>query len=250
MAKATTKPTKEKEPKAKKEKGKKSLVIVESPAKAKTIKKILGDSYFIKASVGHIRDLPQKSLGVDVKNNFEPEYEILENKKKVVDDLNQAAEEADDIFLAPDPDREGEAIAWHISTILNKPKKNIHRIVFNEITKTAILEAVKTPRNIDMDMVNAQQTRRILDRLVGYKISPLLWQKVGKGLSAGRVQSVAVKIICDREEEIEAFIPVEYWTITAELSKLKSSVCFNAELTKYNGEKIEIKNGDDSAKIV
>ena len=250
MAKATTKSAKDKEPKEKKEKGKKNLVIVESPAKAKTIKKILGDSYFIKASVGHIRDLPKKSLGVDVKNNFEPEYEILENKKKVVDDLNQAAAEADEIFLAPDPDREGEAIAWHISNILNKSKKHIHRIEFNEITKTAILEAVQSPRPINMNTVNAQQARRILDRLVGYKLSPLLWAKVGKGLSAGRVQSVAVRIICEREEEIEAFIPVEYWTITAELAKQKSSVSFNAELTKYNGEKLEIKNGEESAKIV
>jgi len=257
MAKATTKSVKDKEPKEKvikdkepKIKGKKNLVIVESPAKAKTIKKILGDSYFIKASVGHIRDLPKKTLGVDVKNNFEPEYEILENKKKVVDELNQAAKEADEIFLAPDPDREGEAIAWHISNILSKPKKHIHRIEFNEITKTAILEAVKNPRPINMDTVNAQQTRRILDRLVGYKISPLLWAKVGKGLSAGRVQSVAVRIICDREKEIEAFIPVEYWSITAELSKQKSSTSFNAELTKYNGEKLEINNGEESAKIV
>ena len=250
MAKATTKSAKDKEPKEKKEKAKKNLVIVESPAKAKTIKKILGDSYFIKASVGHIRDLPKKTLGVDVKNNFEPEYEILENKKKVVDELNQAAKDADEIFLAPDPDREGEAIAWHISNILNKPKKHIHRIEFNEITKTAILEAVQNPRPINMNTVNAQQTRRILDRLVGYKISPLLWAKVGKGLSAGRVQSVAVRIICDREKEIEAFIPVEYWTITAELSKQKSSTSFNAELTKYNGEKLEINNGEESAKIV
>jgi len=252
MAKAAEK--KEKEPKKTKEKikekSKKNLVIVESPAKAKTIKKILGDSYFIKASVGHIRDLPKKTLGVDIKNNFEPEYEILENKKKVVDELNQAAKEADEIFLAPDPDREGEAIAWHISNILNKPKKHIHRIEFNEITKTAILEAVNNPRPINMNTVNAQQARRILDRLVGYKLSPLLWQKVGKGLSAGRVQSVAVKIICDREKEIDAFISEEYWTINAELSKQKSSASFNAELTKFNGEKIEINNGEQSAKIV
>jgi len=247
MAKATSKTDKTKEPK---EKGVKNLVIVESPAKAKTIKKILGDSYFIKASVGHIRDLPKKSLGVDVKNNFEPEYEILENKKKVVDDLNAAAKEADEVFLAPDPDREGEAIAWHISSILKKPKKHIHRIEFNEITKTAIQDAVKTPRPINMDMVNAQQTRRILDRLVGYKISPLLWQKVGKGLSAGRVQSVAVKIICDREEEIDAFVAEEYWTIKANLSKQNSKASFIAELTKYNNEKLEIKNEEQTNKIL
>jgi len=244
MAKTAVKKDKEKQ------KAIKNLVIVESPAKAKTIKKILGDSFQIKASVGHIRDLPAKKLGVDVKNNFEPEYEILDNKKKVVDELNKAAEEADQIYLAPDPDREGEAIAWHISTILEKQKKIIYRIEFNEITKTAIQEAVLSPRPIDMDMVNAQQTRRILDRLVGYKISPLLWQKVGKGLSAGRVQSVAVRIICDREDEIEAFVPVEYWTINAEFSKQKSSTSFNAELVKFNNEKIEINNEEDASKIL
>ncbi len=246
MAKAAVKNKKEE-----KQPNKKTLVIVESPAKAKTIKKILGDDYQIKASVGHIRDLPQKSLGVDVKNNFEPEYEILDNKKKVVEELNKAAQEADEIFLAPDRDREGEAIAWHIAAILgNQKNKVIHRIEFNEITKTAIQEAVKFPRPIDMDMVNAQQTRRILDRLVGYKISPLLWQKVGKGLSAGRVQSVAVKIICDREDEIEAFVAEEYWTINAEFSKQKSSTSFNAELVRYEGKKLEVKNAEESSKIV
>jgi DNA topoisomerase-1 len=252
MAKAAAKATKTKEKAEKevKEKGKKNLVIVESPAKAKTIKKILGDNYFIKASVGHIRDLPQKTLGVDVKNKFEPEYEILPAKQKVVDELNKAASEADEIFLASDPDREGEAIAWHVSAILKKSKKNIHRIVFNEITKTAIQDAVKSPRPIDVNMVNAQQTRRILDRLVGYKLSPLLWAKVGKGLSAGRVQSVAVRIICDREAEIDAFIAEEYWTISAQLAKAKSSVPFNAELTKFNGEKIEIHNEAEASKIV
>lgn len=242
MAKTTTKKPKTEE--------KKSLVIVESPAKAKTIKKILGDSYTIKASVGHIRDLPQKSFGVDVNNNFEPEYEILENKKKVVDELNQAASYCDEIFLAPDPDREGEAIAWHISHILAKPKKKVFRIQFNEITKVAIKEAVNNPRPIDMNKVNAQQTRRILDRLVGYKISPLLWKKVGKGLSAGRVQSVAVKIICDREAEIEAFVPQEYWKINTDLSKLKSLASFNAELSKIDGGKAEVTNGGQAEEIV
>lgn len=255
MAKTTAKKTsttkkttkeKDKEPKD----NKKYLVIVESPAKAKTIKKILGPSFQIKASVGHIRDLPQKSLGVDVKNNYEPEYEILEKKQKIVAELNAAAKDADEIYLAPDPDREGEAIAWHIAAILKKPKKNIHRIEFNEITKTAIQEAVKSPREINSYVVNAQQTRRILDRLVGYKLSPLLWAKVGKGLSAGRVQSVAVKIICDREEEIEAFVAVEYWTIHAELKKPKSNASFIAELTKFDGKKLEVTNGEDSAKIV
>jgi len=236
--------------KAEKTPQKKSLVIVESPAKAKTINKILGNSYTIKASVGHIRDLPQKSFGVDVDNNFEPQYEIMEKKQKVVDELNQAAKNSDEIFLAPDPDREGEAIAWHISHILGKSKKNIYRIEFNEITKTAIQEAVKNPRPIDMNRVNAQQARRILDRLVGYKLSPLLWKKVGKGLSAGRVQSVAVRIICDREDEIEAFVPQEYWKINTDLSKAKSSASFNAELSKIDGEKAEVNNGEQAEKIV
>lgn len=229
---------------------KKALVIVESPAKAKTINKILGDDFTIKASVGHIRDLPQKSFGVDVDNNFEPQYEILENKKKIVDELNKAASYCDEIFLAPDPDREGEAIAWHISHILSKPKKSIHRIEFNEITKTAIREAVKNPRPIDMNRVNAQQARRILDRLVGYKLSPLLWKKVGKGLSAGRVQSVAVKIICDREAEIEAFVPQEYWKINTDLSKQKSSAAFNAELSKIDGKKAQVNNEKEAKEVV
>jgi len=244
MAKTTFK---KKEPVTKKkEKAQKSLVIVESPAKAKTIKKILGDTFEIKASVGHIRDLPIKKLGVDVDKKFEPEYEIMEKKKKVVEELNSTAKASKEVFLAPDLDREGEAIAWHMDTLLKKACKNIYRIEFNEITKTAIQEAVKNPRPIDMNKVNAQQTRRILDRLVGYKISPLLWKKVGKGLSAGRVQSVAVKIICDREEEIEAFAPQEYWKINADLSKKKSSSVFNAELSKCDDKKIEIDNGDDA----
>lgn len=260
MAKTTTKkkePTKKttakkataKKATTKKPKEQKSLVIVESPAKAKTIKKILGDTFEIKASVGHIRDLPKKKLGVDVDKKFEPEYEIMEKKQKVVDDLSATAKASKEVFLAPDPDREGEAIAWHMEHLLKKACKNIYRIEFNEITKTAIQEAVENPREIDMGKVNAQQTRRILDRLVGYKISPILWKKVGKGLSAGRVQSVAVKIICDREEEIEAFIPVEYWKINADLSKAKSSAIFNAELSKCDGKKIEIENGEEAKAV-
>jgi len=248
MAKASTKVKERKEDLKNKEE--KSLVIVESPAKAKTIKKILGNSFEIKASVGHVRDLPQKKLGVDVKKNYEPDYEIMQGKQKVVDELCKAAQEADNIYLAPDPDREGEAIAWHIASILNMPADKVRRIEFNEITKTAIQEAVKHPRKIDMNRVNAQQARRILDRLVGYKISPILWEKVGKGLSAGRVQSVAVRVICDREREIEEFITKEYWTIDAELAKAKSSVPFIAELTKYNNEKIEINNEQEAQKIV
>ncbi|MDD3012350.1 MAG: type I DNA topoisomerase [Candidatus Gastranaerophilales bacterium] len=251
MVKSSTKKvkTKEKTEDSKTKEGK-SLVIVESPAKAKTIKKILGSSFEIKASVGHIRDLPKKTLGVDVKKNYEPVYEIMQGKQKVVDELNKAAQEADHIYLAADPDREGEAIAWHIASILNMPEDKVFRIDFNEITKAAIQEAVKNPRVIDMKRVDAQQARRILDRLVGYKISPILWEKVGKGLSAGRVQSVAVRLICDREREVEAFIPKEYWTIDAELSKAKSSTSFIAELTKFNGEKIEVNNAEEAQKIV
>jgi DNA topoisomerase-1 len=247
MAKASSKKIEKKE---NTDFAKKSLVIVESPAKAKTIKKILGSSFEIKASVGHIRDLPEKKLGVDVNKNFEPSYEIMSGKKKVVEELNKAAEAADEIFLAPDPDREGEAIAWHIATILQKPQSMVHRIEFNEITKTAIQDAVKNPRPIDMNRVNAQQTRRILDRLVGYKISPILWEKVGKGLSAGRVQSVAVRIICDREKEIQDFVAQEYWKITAELTKQKSNISFVSELSKCDDKKVEITNQHEATEIV
>lgn len=246
MARISTKKTESKEPPSEG----KYLVIVESPAKAKTIKKILGDDYQIKASVGHIRDLPAKGIGVDVKKNYEPKYEVMTGKEKVVKELNEAASKADIVFLAPDPDREGEAIAWHIASILDKPKECLKRIVFNEITKTAIIEAVKSPRPIDMGKVDAQQARRVLDRLVGYKISPLLWAKVGKGLSAGRVQSVAVRLICDRETEIEAFIAKEYWTIAANLAKPKSSTSFLSDLIKYKGEKIEVNNEEEAKKIL
>ena len=257
MAKASTKKVDKKVTEKKtSKKGAKAeetfLVIVESPAKAKTIKKILGDAYQIKASFGHIRDFPKKVLGVDVKKNYLPTYEVIPEKQKVVDELNKAAKEVDKVYLAPDPDREGEAIAWHIAEVLNKPKKVISRIVFNEITKSAILEAVKNPREIDQDKVDAQMARQILDRLVGYKISPILWQKIrgGKSLSAGRVQSVAVRLICDREQEVDAFVAKEYWTISAELSKLKSANSFIAELTKFKGEKIEINNEQETKKIL
>lgn len=230
----------------------KSLVIVESPAKAKTIKKILGESFQIKASYGHIRDFPKKTLGVNTRKNYEPQYEVIPDKQAIVDDLNNSAKDAVKVYLAPDPDREGEAIAWHIASILDKPEKDLLRIEFNEITKTAILEAIQSPRKINMSKVNAQQARQVLDRLVGYKISPILWQKVkgGKNLSAGRVQSVAVRLICDREEEVLAFVPQEYWTVSADFAKAKSSVSFTAELIKYKDEKIEIKNEAEATKIL
>ena len=232
-----TKVTKEKvtkEPEIETSSGGKSLVIVESPGKVKTISKFLGKDFIVRASIGHVRDLPEKGLGIDVKNNFEPTYEILEDKAKVVKELKELAKKSDKIYLAPDPDREGEAIAWHISEILGKPSKTF-RIVFNEITKDAIKSAIKKPREIDKDLVEAQQARRILDRLVGYKISPLLWRKVG-AKSAGRVQSVALKLIVERENEINAFIKEEYWSIHAELEKDK--ITFIANLRSYDGKSI------------
>lgn len=231
--------------------GSRSLVIVESPAKAKTLKKILGSKFQIKASVGHIRDLPEKKLGVDIDKDFEPQYEVLSSKSDLVEELRAAARKSDTIYLAADPDREGEAIAWHVSTLLDNPKAKVHRIEFHEITKNAILEAIQHPREIDYNRVNAQQTRRILDRLVGYKLSPLLWKKVSKGLSAGRVQSVAVRLICEREAEIDAFVPEEYWTIAAELkTDLTSAESMLTNLVKIDGEKAEIKDEQTASAIV
>ncbi len=198
------------------EKDFKYLVIVESPAKSKTLTKILGKDYLVKSSVGHIRDLPAKGLGIDVKSNFEPSYEVMSGKKKVVDELNSFAKKAQKVYLASDPDREGEAIAWHLSEILNTKKSALSRITFNQITPNAVLAAIDNPRDIDKGLVDAQQARRILDRLVGYKISPLLWRKIG-GRSAGRVQSIAVRLICEREEEIQAFTPEEYWSLLVDV---------------------------------
>ncbi len=225
------------------------LVIVESPAKSKTIKKILGSSYDIEASYGHIRDFPSKVLGFDVKNNFTPTFEIIPEKKAIVKKLNDLAQKADKVYLASDPDREGEAIAWHVRQVIDVPDKKVFRIEFNEITPKAVTYAVEHSRQIDMQRVKAQQTRQILDRLVGYKISPVLWEKMRNyHLSAGRVQSVALKMICEREEEINAFTPVEYWSITADLSKDKAK--FSAELVKYKNAKVDIKNEKEANEIV
>ncbi len=230
-------------------KGEKALVIVESPAKSKTIKKILGDNFQIEASYGHIRDFPKSVLGFDVQKDFEPSFVVIPDKKKVVTKLNEIAKKCDKIYLASDPDREGEAIAWHVRQVLEVPDEKIFRIEFNEITPKAVKYAVEHSRNIDMDKVRAQQTRQILDRLVGYKISPVLWEKLRNNrLSAGRVQSVALKMICEREEEIEAFVPVEYWSIMAELDK--AGVPIEAELSKYQDKKIEIKNQEEAQNIV
>lgn len=196
----------------------KNLVIVESPAKVKTIKKFLGKNYEVTASNGHVRDLPKSQLGIDVEHDFEPKYITIRGKGDILAKLRKEVKKADKIYLATDPDREGEAISWHLAQALKLEDKNVYRISFNEITKNAVKASLKTPREVDMDLVDAQQARRMLDRMVGYKISPLLWAKVKRGLSAGRVQSVALRIICDREEEINAFIPEEYWTLDAKLS--------------------------------
>ena len=220
----------------------KSLVVVESPAKAKTIKKILGRDYIVESSVGHIRDLPPKELGVDIENAFAPKYVLIRGKGKVVKSLQSEARKVDNIYLAADPDREGEAICWHLSEELKKAKKPIYRITYNEVTKNAILEAIQKPGDIDMALVDAQQARRVLDRLVGYQISPILWRSVKPGLSAGRVQSVAVRLICEREAEIEAFKPKEYWTLTATLTPTEVEHLFPAKLHKIGTKKGEINN--------
>ncbi|MBR4806981.1 MAG: type I DNA topoisomerase, partial [Lachnospiraceae bacterium] len=193
----------------------KYLVIVESPAKVKTIKKFLGKNYDVEASNGHVRDLPKSSMGIDMEKNYEPKYITIRGKGDLLAALRKKAKKADKVYLATDPDREGEAISWHLSAALSLDPKKTSRITFNEITKNAIKESLKNPRDINMGLVDAQQTRRILDRMVGYSISPLLWQKVKRGLSAGRVQSVALRLICDREDEIGAFVPEEYWTLDA-----------------------------------
>ncbi|HEV7763935.1 MAG TPA: type I DNA topoisomerase [Thermoanaerobaculia bacterium] len=225
----------------------KNLVIVESPAKAKTINKFIGSDYVVKASVGHVRDLPRSDLGVD-EVTFLPHYEILEGKEKVVSELKAAAKKADKIFIASDPDREGEAIGWHVMTLLGVDAKKVQRILFHEITKNAVKKAIETPGEIDMNKVNAQQARRVLDRLVGYKLSPLLWDKVRRGLSAGRVQSVAMKMIVEREDEIKAFLPVEYWSFAARLAA-QTPPQFTAKLTKVDGKKAEVANEEIARKI-
>lgn len=225
-----------------------SLVIVESPAKAKTISKYLGSKYIVKASMGHIRDLPKSQTGVEVENGFQPKYITIRGKGSVLKELKDARKKVKRVYLAADPDREGEAIAWHLAHYLELDEKEACRVVFNEITKQAVRDAFKSPRPINMDLVNAQQARRILDRLVGYKISPLLWKKVKKGLSAGRVQSVAVKLIIDRENEINSFVPEEYWTITARL--LQDKTAFEAKFYGLDGEKRELSSEQDVKQVM
>ena len=235
----------------------KNLVIVESPSKAKTIGKFLGSKYKVIASVGHVRDLPKSKLGIDLENNFEPQYIAIRGKGDVIKAMRREAKNADKIYLATDPDREGEAISWHIAHLLGIDPTKACRIVFNEITKNAIQTAVKNPRNIDTKLVDAQQARRVLDRLVGYEISPLLWRKIRRGLSAGRVQSAALKLICDRENRIKDFKPEEYWNIAAMLSegleekgKSAEKKKFIARLIEYMGKKITVENKETADIVV
>jgi len=227
----------------------KSLVIVESPAKAKTVNRYLGHRFLVRASMGHIRDLPKKRLGVDVDNDFKPEYEIIPGRRKIAAELQKLARKAEAVLLAADPDREGEAICWHLSQLLEKSNKNIYRVLFHEITKNAVHEAFNNYGQLDQDKIKAQQTRRILDRLVGYLISPLLWKKIGKGLSAGRVQSIALRLICEREKEIRDFVQEEYWTIAAHLQAANPPP-FKASLTRIKGKKAKIKKESEAQEIV
>jgi DNA topoisomerase-1 len=231
--------------------GPKNLVIVESPTKAKTLTKFLGSDYQIEASMGHVRDLPKSKMGVDVKDNFRPDYVIMTKAKKTVTKIKKITAGKENIFLAPDPDREGEAISWHLAAILKEvTDQRIQRVVFNEITPDAVREAFKHPREIEMRLVNAQQARRVLDRIVGYELSPLLWKKVGKGLSAGRVQSVALRLIVEREREIRSYIPKEYWQIMARLSsERETDKIFRAKFERIGEKKIEITNGEEAGKL-
>ncbi|AWI03987.1 type I DNA topoisomerase [Clostridium drakei] len=226
------------------------LVIVESPAKAKTIGKYLGKNYIVEASMGHVRDLPKSQLGVDIDNNYNPKYITIRGKGELLDKLKKEAKKSDKIYLATDPDREGEAISWHLSHVLKLDEDDKCRIEFHEITKNAIKSAIKEPRKINVDLVNAQQARRVLDRLVGYKISPILWRKVKWGLSAGRVQSVTLKMVCDREKEIENFVAKEYWTVECELAKNKTKKSFKVKLNTFNKKKIEIGTKEEVDKVI
>ena len=228
----------------------KNLVIVESPSKATTIKKFLGSSYEVVASNGHVRDLPKSQLGIDVENDFEPKYITIRGKGELLAKLRREVKKADKIYLATDPDREGEAISWHLAAALKLEGKNASRITFNEITKNAVKQSIKQARQIDMNLVDAQQARRVLDRLVGYQISPVLWAKVKRGLSAGRVQSVALRIIADREEEREAFIPEEYWTLDANLKVKGERKLLTAKFYGTEKNKMTISSKEELDAIV
>src|SRR5947209_8880914 len=229
----------------------KALVIVESPAKAKTINKYLGKQYVVKASLGHIKDLPKRDLAVDVEHGFEPRYEVIEGKKKLISELKQTAKNVESVYLAADPDREGEAICYHLQEELRNGKNGpqFYRVMFNEITKKAIEKAFEKPGQVDTHLVDAQQARRVLDRLVGYKISPLLWDKVRRGLSAGRVETVALRVIVEREREIRAFLPKEYWTLDVDLNA-KQTPLLSARLFKINDEAVEIASQQSSDEVL
>lgn len=227
-----------------------SLIIVESPTKIHTIQRTLGSDYKVVACVGHVRDLPKSKLGVDIENNFQPTYVDIKGKEKVIDDIKKLSKKADHVYFATDPDREGEAISWHLATMLGFDLSDKNRVTFNEITKTGVQAGIASPRSIDMNIVNAQQTRRILDRIVGYKLSPFLWKKVRRGLSAGRVQSVAVRMIVDREEEIKSFNPVEYWSVEAKLLAKSSKKAFLAKLATVDGKKAELKSKDETDAVL
>jgi len=224
----------------------KGLIIVESPTKVKTLQKFLGGDYVIKACLGHIKDLPEDELGVDPQKEFEPQYVIIPGKGKILRELKKASKDVKNIYLGPDPDREGEAIAWHVAEEIGNGDKNIYRILFNEITRKAVLEALKHPGKLQQAKYESQQARRILDRLVGYQISPILWEKVRRGLSAGRVQSVAVRIVCEREREIQGFVSEEYWSLTANLRKKESPIAFDAKLVKWKGKKVGLANESEA----
>ena len=227
----------------------KGLIIVESPAKVKTIQKFVGEDYVVIATLGHIKDLPEGELGVDLQKDFQPEYVSISGKAKVLRELKKASKGLKDIYLGPDPDREGEAIAWHVAEEIGDEEKNIHRVLFNEITQKAVLDAIRHPGKLQQSKFEAQQARRILDRLVGYQVSPILWEKVRRGLSAGRVQSVAVRIVCEREREIQEFVPEEYWSLTATLQEKDSPVTFDAKLAKWKGKKVKMANESEASAI-
>ena len=232
------------------------LVIVESPAKAKTITKYLGTGYAVRASMGHVRDLPDRGIGIDIEHDFAPTYVVTEDKTDTVKHLRSAIKSASAVYLAPDPDREGEAIAWHVVKATAPAKdKPVHRVTFHEITQDAVRQAIASPRAIDMHLVDAQQARRVLDRIVGYRLSPFLWKKVTRGLSAGRVQSVALRLVVDREREIQAFVPEESWTVEADFAKITGQErtprdIFHARLTQINGKKAELKVQDDAQVVL
>ena len=227
-----------------------NLVIVESPAKAKTIGKYLGPDYVVKASMGHLRDLPKSTLGVDVEGDFTPNYRPIKGKEDIIKDLKTTADKSKTVYLATDPDREGEAISWHLQHLLDLPDDKARRVTFNEITKKVVQESIQHPRAIDQDLVDAQQARRVLDRIVGYQLSPLLWKKVRRGLSAGRVQSVAVRMVDDREKEIQAFEAQEYWTLDADLTDEATHKTFEAHYYGKDGKKVEPASGEQVDGII